>query len=89
MTTRDEFAEAIKKKPFPLRDCSICGYMMNFYYDGDVLHYDSRCECTSGDKYMGDEDHTVRPDSDLDFYLEPAHGHLERVQKFIAEVTGV
>ena len=81
MTSREDFVTAIKKKPYPLRECSICDYLMHFYYQGDTLYYDSGCDC-SRSSHM-----EARPDSDLDFYLDPTHGHLPKIEKFIAEVN--
>lgn len=79
MITRGQLIEAIKWKIWPLRECSMCGASLHYLYLGECLHFDSGCHC-SGRQNMHRED-----ESDLDFYLDPQHGHTENIQKFYAE----
>jgi hypothetical protein len=80
--TLENFKEAIKKKPFPLRACSICDHMMYIFYKNEAFWFNSTCNCvryTSPDQYYSDDD--------LKFYLNPDHGHIERIKKFIGETN--
>lgn len=77
--TRERFINAIKKRPFYLRNCSICNYALSFCFEGTQLCYDAGCDCaTYNDCHPIEEER-------LDFYLNPDHGHLERIKKFIEE----
>jgi hypothetical protein len=76
--TREMFIDAIKKHPFYVRPCSLCGYEMSYCFRGKQLGFDSGCDCVSYDGWHPVEDY------DLDFYLDPAHGHMDRIREFIA-----
>lgn len=78
----EAFKEAIKtKKFFPLRECSLCQFMMGFFplmIDGEEkIVTDTGCDCV---RYEN-----VRPisDEDLEGYLEPRNGYVERIKEFV------
>jgi len=71
---------AIKKKNYVLHHCSMCGYACGWAFYRDQLYYDNGCDCTGGSQY---NECTVE---ELDFYLNPAHGHIEKITKFCKEV---
>lgn len=58
--------------------CSLCDYWCNYNSDGKNLFYDSGCYCV---KYRNN---SPRLWSDLDFNLEPSHGHIPSIEAFIS-----
>lgn len=78
--TRQDFINAIKKRPFSLRACSICSYPLCCFYKGNELYCDTGCDCVNYGPV-----HTLTKESKLDFYLDPKRGHLENIAKFIEE----
>lgn len=45
--TAEEIKAHTKVAEWPLRDCSICGSWLRYYFDGDDVGYDSSCDCVS------------------------------------------
>jgi hypothetical protein len=73
--------DAIKQAGFyKLHSCSMCGYDCGWFFDNEQMYYDSGCDCTR--RYIA----TPSPISDLYFYLNPSHGHISNIEKFIAMV---
>lgn len=66
-------------EPLKERSCSMCGYMMKWFYrpENEQLYYDSGCDCVSYHNYQ------PRQFDDLDFYLIPEHGHIDRLKAYI------
>lgn len=65
---------------FNLRNCSICNYKLGFVTDTEnELYYDAGCDCVNYEKLE------PRDWSDLDFYLDPKHGHVDRIEKWLNE----
>jgi hypothetical protein len=77
---RDNLLKAIKKKPLLIHECSMCNYPCTFQFVGSQLAYDSGCDCT---RHWGGL--TARNPEELDFYLDPTHGWIETLQKFVEE----
>lgn len=76
----EPWKQAIKKAGFyKLHSCSMCGYECGWLFVEDALFYDSGCYCTRGSNLR------AIGDSELDFYLEPSHGHISNIEKFIEE----
>ena len=73
--------EAIKTKGFyRLHCCSFCGYETGWGYFPDMpegLVWDGGCYCVryDGRRYVDT--------SELNFYLNPEHGHIKNIEKFI------
>lgn len=80
---KDRFIAALKERPYWNADCSLCGYSMHFRIIHDRLEYDSGCLCTNTTPNWEE-----RPMDELDFYLEPEHGHLDKIMEFIESVEG-
>lgn len=75
------FKEAIKNKPFLLRECSLCNHPLHYFAkDGDI-YFNSSCFCVT---YFSPDQ--LSDDNDLMFYLYPNHGHISRIENFIKEV---
>lgn len=81
--SRAQFIEAIKKRPYVLRNCCLCDYPLRYLYIDNVLHYDSGCDCVT---YINIQ---PRDEHDLDFYLDPKHGYIDDINKFIEEGEAV
>lgn len=50
MRTAEEFKQAAQTHnitSWNIRDCSLCGYPLSYYFDGDNVSYDSGCDCIS------------------------------------------
>lgn len=78
MDLKERFIAKLKSgKPYPVRNCSMCGYKMSYIAYGEDLVYDAGCDCVTYN------DTQRRPWSDLDFYFEPSHGHLPTIQEWI------
>lgn len=84
MITIDDVLNAMKTAPLPERACSICGYEMSWFLDGEQLMFDPGCNCSS----RGPKPPETRTRDDLAFYLVPEHGHIERFTKFVEEQKG-
>lgn len=79
---RERFEAKLKAgHRYHLRNCSMCGYQCGWYVDkeGD-LWYDSGCDCTRRGYVQNWCEW-----SDLDFYFDPSHGHLENFDKWVNE----
>lgn len=51
MRTAEDFARAVEERRidwWPLRGCSICGYMCGYRFLPDGIWYDAGCYCTGG-----------------------------------------
>lgn len=81
--TREQFISALKKKPFYLRECSICGYGLSFYSEYGRIFYDNGCD------FVGVYRSTVIEDVALDFYLNPLNGHHERIKQFVMDSEAI
>ena len=83
----EPWKKAIKEKGFyHLHSCGGCGYECGWAYTfrsggEEVLVYDSGCDCTYRRTLK------LAPDDQLRFYLEPAHGHIEKIEAYIKEPT--
>lgn len=66
--------------PYVLHNCSMCGYPCAFFAQNDVLFYDSGCDCTTYNSA------TARDWSELEFYLDPANGHIENFEAWLTPV---
>jgi len=78
---KEQFIAALKEKGrFKLRTCSICSVPLYYFVHEGSLFFDSNCDCSS---YCSDP----KPSdwAELDFYLEPEHGHITKIQAFIGE----
>jgi hypothetical protein len=75
-----KFKKAIEKTPYRLRECSICSTPLFFFFDGQSIVFNSTCGCV---RYESPD--VIQFDEDLVFYLDPGHGHLESIEKFIEE----
>lgn len=75
------FLAAIKKRPFVLRSCSICGRELAFRFEGDQLGYDDACDCTTTGGW------SPRSADDLAFYLNPDHGWFAKIEGFVKETN--
>ena len=75
--------EAIKAKGFyQLSSCSICGCETGWGFFDDMpegLVWDGGCDCV---RYDG---RRYADEKDLYFYLVPDHGHLPKIEAFIAQ----
>lgn len=45
---REESAEKNGIMSWPLRNCSICGYTLSYYFDDGTVTFDSGYNCVSG-----------------------------------------
>lgn len=76
---RDKFIAALKEKGrYKLRECSICEAPLYYFVENGHLFFNSNCDCIaiwSEPKFS--------EWSELDFYLEPDHGHIENITKFV------
>lgn len=83
MLNREELLAAIRIKPLLIKTCSMCKYPCCFEFRGEQFGYDAGCDCVT---YDGWEPRT--PEA-LDFYLDPAHGWIDKLTKFAEENTHV
>lgn len=84
MITKEQLISAIKKRPLIIHRCSICEYPCSFSYRGDMLGYDSGCDCTY--QRGGWE---PRDEAALDFYLDPEHGWEKELGSFWGATEGL
>jgi len=85
IVTKNNLLLAIKKSPLFIHSCSMCGYECQFMFDGELLGYDSGCYCTGGCGGW-----SPVSESQLDFYLDPSHGWISKLETFIQEnLSGV
>lgn len=43
--TRDQLVNLIKLRPLILRNCSMCGYELSYFYNENQLLFDTGCLC--------------------------------------------
>lgn len=80
-TLKEKFIDKLKDgKAFTLRNCSICCAPLTYFSDGESLYFDSNCDCSS---YRSPPDQEDWSGVGLDFYFDPKHGHLERIEEWV------
>ena len=43
----ENFKAAIRINDYPLNTCSLCGYWMSYFYQGDKIVIDTGCDCVT------------------------------------------
>jgi len=78
---KEQLIETIKRvRYWALRECSMCGCHLAYVSDGENLGFDGACDCTMFGSSIQNRDW-----SDLDFYLDPKHGHIDAINKYIED----
>lgn len=77
---KQKFINTLKQgKAFILRPCSMCDYPTNFFVKKEALFFDAGCDCTTRQEVR------LCDWNDLDFYLEPEHGHIPKIEAYIKQ----
>ena len=78
MITLERLLRAIRKKPFVVHTCSMCGYKINYHWSEKGLCRDNGCWCVSYTAI------TQVSNGDLDFYIN-AKAWQPRLKNFVEE----
>lgn len=77
-TFRSRLLEAIRLRPWVIRNCSLCQYPLTFQYHRGQFGFDSGCNCSPNP-----EGWTPRDESEIEYYLNPAHGYTLLIEAHI------
>lgn len=75
MTKRQELVDAIRRRKFVVHECSFCEYPRGFEFRSGIFGYDNGCFTT--------DEWCACPEADLDFFLDPKHGYIKRINYFL------
>lgn len=76
---KEEFIEALKKKPFTLRNCSLCEFPLQYWVQDEKLLWQGNCNCTTYSTPPEERDF-----DSLDFYLTQ-EDFASKIKEFIAK----
>lgn len=76
--TEKFIAALVHKRKFPIRECSLCDYVLGFVYYNDAVHFHQGCNCTNQFNYRELEE------GELEMYLSDKTWR-EAIELFVEE----